>query len=205
MFEDSKAETFRGENVKGCLWQTNPNVLTNVLMEETGPATSFAAEGRPTSLTENTAWASLSNHIHSFCTLHPASFPSPFYIMRVLLLCKPDIQFKVCSEEKWHRTNLANSWRPSSRRRDVPGSFAPSDTMRKWRSLNKVTWSSVWGRVTCSSSRQRSFTHTPATTQQHKLVFSEVERRVLSVFRCFINYPHFWHVTLNTELIMYLK
>lgn len=69
---------------------------------------------------------------------------------------------RVCTEEeKRCGTYFANSWRPSSRRWEVALSLAPREAMRKWTSLNMVTWSSVWGWVTWNSSRQRSFTHTP--------------------------------------------
>lgn len=93
---------------------------------------------------------------------HPTLFPSQFYIRPVWLLCNAWQSVEVCAVEGERRgAYFASCWRPSSRRLELPFSLAPSDTMRKWRSLNKVTWSSVWGCVTWSSSRQRSFTHTP--------------------------------------------
>lgn len=184
--ENLKVEMCRRGNVKinlsFCLtswrkwpstgWRSwwNHNILTNVPNRGSRSCYIICCRGKTRFQTENAAWCPLSNRIHS----PPHSLiRSAFYIMLVLLLRKADIRFKVCSEEKWHRTHLANSWRPSSRRWDVPDSFAPSDTMRKWRSLNMVTWSSLWGWVTCSSSRQRSFTHTPAT-QSNTSTFSEV-------------------------------
>lgn len=91
-----------------------------------------------------------------------ALFLSPFYIRPGWLLHKAGRVLRCAVKGRnGAETYLANSWRPSSRRWEVALSFAPSDAMRKWRSLNKVTWSSVWGCVTCSSSRQRSFTLTP--------------------------------------------
>lgn len=99
--------------------------------------------------------------------LRAVLFLSEFYIRPEWLLCNADESVEVCSEgKKWCSTHLANSWRPSSRRWDVPLSLAPSDAMRKWMSLNRDTWSSVWGCVTWSSSRQRSFTDTPNTHWQ---------------------------------------
>ncbi len=49
--------------------------------------------------------------------------------------------------------HLASSWRLSSRRWVVAVSLLPREAMRKCRSLKSNVWSSVWGWVTCSSSR----------------------------------------------------
>lgn len=114
----------------------------------------------------------------------------------------------MCSEEKkWHETYFANSWRPSSRRRLVPVSLAPSDTIRKWRSLNKVTWSSVWGRVTWSSSCQRSFTHTPEKCRNTNTLI-QLEGCIVSckteqdenVVRGSVNYLNFQQSTFEVQI-----
>lgn len=122
-----------------------------------------AAEGRPRSLWGESSEFSLAHYLATLC---PASFLSPLYIRSVWLLCKAvRVLAEVCSEqEKWCGTYLDNSWRPSSRRWEHRLSLAPSDAMKKWASLNRVTWSSVWGCVIWNSSRQRSFTHTPDPT-----------------------------------------
>lgn len=119
-----------------------------------------------------TQTAALNSLSDSMCSHRPTLQPFlclSFYIRPVQPLCNTDNKVEVCSKGKtWCRTHLAKSWRPSSRRWDAPFSLAPRDAIRKWRSLNTVMWSSVWGWVTWSSSRQRSLTHTPdACTDKH--------------------------------------
>lgn len=101
-------------------------------------------------------------------SLRSASLRSPLCMRPVRLLRKADrLRGREGGRAEDMVLYLANSWRPSSSRREVPPSLAPSDAMRKWTSLNRVTWSSVCGRVTWSTSCQRSFTHTPAPGQTH--------------------------------------
>lgn len=120
-------------------------------------------------------------------SLHSEAYPShptSHTPTRFLLVCYVRGLCRSFISQRWCGAHLARSRRPSSRRWDwaaPPDSLAPSDDMRKWRSLNSSTWSSVWGSVSCCSSRQRSFTHTPDTQEESKSKDTQTLNTSLSI------------------------
>lgn len=85
-------------------------------------------------------WALEMSNSHSDSTSAPPHHPtraSHFYVRPEWLLCNTDKSVEV--RGGGGGTYLDSSWRPSSSCLDVLLSLAPSEAIRKWKSLNRVT------------------------------------------------------------------